>query len=216
MTASVRTTAPSGKAPSTSGRNPAVSGRNPAVRGASASGRNPAVSGRNAAVSGRTYVNKDQAPEAGMPAEIPVAGFFRVRLITPQETVFDGEVVRLSLSTEVGLMELLPRHEAVMAPLAMAPMELTPVDGEPRMFSLLGGFLDHNSHETVLLADAAEPAEDIDVGRAQQAMQRARERLEEVTHVGEAQEARIDIDRAQLALMRSLVRLQASGHPYKG
>lgn len=144
-------------------------------------------------------------------------GKFRVRVITPQDIVFDGEVEQMTLTTLVGIMELLPRHEPVMAPLAIAAMSLVEAEGgKTEQFAVIGGFLDHDGKEATVLADAAESGTDIDVSRAQEAMQRAKERLDEVTRIGDPKDAGIDVERARLALLRSLVRLQAAGQPHKG
>ncbi|MEE9399921.1 MAG: ATP synthase delta/epsilon chain alpha-helix domain-containing protein, partial [Dehalococcoidales bacterium] len=55
----------------------------------------------------------------------------------------------------------------------------------------------------IILADAAERAEDIDVCRAEEAKKRAEERLRERKAPG------IDDTRAEVALRRALIRLKA-------
>ena len=54
-----------------------------------------------------------------------------------------------------------------------------------------------------VLAQIAERAQDIDVGRAEAAKQRAEERLARVARD-------VDLERARIALMKSLVRLQVA------
>ena len=142
----------------------------------------------------------------------PTAATFRVIVMTPEGTLHDGPAERLELSTLDGIMEILPRHEAVMAPLGIAPMTLTPPDpGDPIPFAVIGGFLDLSGPEAAILADAAEKGPDIDIDRAQRALDRARERLAEVSRP--ASESSVDIDRAKLALLRSMTRLEAAGQP---
>ena len=110
-------------------------------------------------------------------------------------------------------MEILPRHEPIMTPLAIAPLAITlSGNAEPVFYALMGGFLDHDGHKAMILADGAESGSEIDMERARQAMYRARERLDEVTRRGEVAEQMIDADRAQLALLRSLTRMQAADH----
>ena len=135
---------------------------------------------------------------------------FRVRIITPRETVYDGDAARMELSTLDGIMEMLPRHEPIMAPLAIAPLVLAPPgQSESVRFSLLGGFLNWDGVEADILADEAEVGPDINIDRARQAWQRARERLAEASR--NASDGGVDVDRAKLAMLRSLARLAAAG-----
>jgi F-type H+-transporting ATPase subunit epsilon len=70
-------------------------------------------------------------------------------------------------------------------------------------FSTSGGFLMTDGKKVILLADAVERPEEIDVARAQAAKERAEKRLTERT-------PDIDVDRAKAALLRALNRLKAA------
>ena len=135
-----------------------------------------------------------------------------VRILTPRRLVFEGPAERVELTTLDGIIEILPRHEALMTPLAIAPMILTPPNGAASLtFAVLGGFLDLDGLEATILADSAEKGSEVDVERARLAMQRARDRLAENARANS--EASVDVDRAQLALVRSITRLRAAGQP---
>ena len=73
--------------------------------------------------------------------------------------------------------------------------------GEEFSLVISGGFLEVRPDRIIVLADAAERAEEIDLERAEEAKRRAQENL-----VHPASE--IDIARSEAALVRSLARLK--------
>lgn len=132
------------------------------------------------------------------------------KVITPAGIAYEGEVNTVEAVGISGVVEILPRHEPMMTPLAIDLMTIT-ADGGETKFALHGGFLDMDGETVTILADAAEEATEIDIDRAQIALTRARERLAAVS--GPADEVKIDMDRAQLALLRALNRLKATNAP---
>jgi F-type H+-transporting ATPase subunit epsilon len=76
--------------------------------------------------------------------------------------------------------------------------------GEEKCFlSISYGFAEVLPDRVTILAKLAERAEDIDVGRAEEARKRAEERLSRP-------QSDIDYERARIALTKSLIRLQVS------
>jgi F-type H+-transporting ATPase subunit epsilon len=138
---------------------------------------------------------------------------FNCKIITPEKSVYSGKVRSLKAVGKSGALEINPRHEPLMTPLEVCLLEIDIVDnsneGEFTTFAVHGGFLDMDGENAVILADTAEPADSIDLARAQKALARAKERLEDVS--GSADEIQIDIDRAKLAMLRALMRLKAGG-----
>ena len=67
--------------------------------------------------------------------------------------------------------------------------------------AVTGGFVEVRQNKVVVLADAAERAEEIDVERAEEARRRARDRL--------VAREEVDLSRAAAGLQRSLARLRA-------
>src|SRR5207247_2976736 len=76
--------------------------------------------------------------------------------------------------------------------------------GGEEILAVFGGFMDVRGDRVVVLTDAAEPAEEIDASRAQQ----ARDRAQQVLAAGPASAA--DEQRARAELQRALVRLRVS------
>lgn len=115
-----------------------------------------------------------------------------------QETGID-EVVAPGIE---GQLAVLPRHAAFMT--TLAPGELILKRGAEEIpFTVTGGFFQVLNDHVVILADAAEHAEEIDVERAERARERARLALER-------REAGEDLAAAQAALQRALIRLRVA------
>ncbi|CAB1128145.1 ATP synthase subunit epsilon [Candidatus Hydrogenisulfobacillus filiaventi] len=131
-----------------------------------------------------------------------MAGHFRLRVLTPDRTLFDGPVeIVIARSTE-GEIGILAHHARVITPLVPHALYWTTDKGEKQMVVAAGGFLEVGPEETVVLANAAEFPQEIDRARAEAARKRALERLE--SHAPE-----VDVARAQAALARAEARLQA-------
>jgi F-type H+-transporting ATPase subunit epsilon len=76
-------------------------------------------------------------------------------------------------------------------------------DGEERYLAISGGFLEVRPDKVVILADACERAEEIDVARAEEARQHAEEILK-------ARPNAADTAAAEAVLQRSLARLKVA------
>lgn len=82
--------------------------------------------------------------------------------------------------------------------------------------AVTGGFLEVRPDRVIVLADAAERAEEIDIARAEEARRRAEERLRERHVPG------MDETRAEAALRRAMIRLEVvqkrrrRGQEYRG
>jgi F-type H+-transporting ATPase subunit epsilon len=75
--------------------------------------------------------------------------------------------------------------------------------GEETFMAIGGGFMEVRPDKVVVLADAAERAEEIDIARAEAARKRAEERLA-------SREPGMDLEKAEAALRRSLARLKVA------
>jgi F-type H+-transporting ATPase subunit epsilon len=86
----------------------------------------------------------------------------------------------------------------------LSPGELILKRGSDEIpFSVTGGFFEVLDNKVIVLADAAERADEIDVTRAEQARERARLALER-------RESTEDLAAAQAALQRALIRLRVA------
>lgn len=124
----------------------------------------------------------------------------RLDIVTAEREVFSDDVDEVVAPGVEGQLGILPHHAPLMT--MLLPGELVVrKGGEEFYLAISGGFLEVRPDRIIVLADAAERVEEIDVARAEEAKRRAEERLAE--HV-----PGVDAARAEAALHRSLVRLK--------
>lgn len=130
-----------------------------------------------------------------------------VELVTAEGRVLSQEadfIVAPGLGGELGV---LPRHIPLLTPLRTGEILVQNDGGEETLF-VAGGFLEVLPDKVVILADAAERAEDIDVARAEAARKAAQEAL--ATNEADA-EAAAALERAMFRIR--VAELRRRHHP---
>ncbi len=131
-----------------------------------------------------------------------------VEIVTQSGVEYEGPVEGVVAPGGLGYLGVRRGHAPLLTNLTTGVVTLhTPAGDE--YAAVAGGVMEVFDNRVMLLADAAEMASEIDIERAQQAMQRAKQRLE-TAYRGVEREL-IDADRARLALARALNRLHAAG-----
>lgn len=128
---------------------------------------------------------------------------FRLEVITPEQTVFADDVEMVVVPGVEGYLGVMANHTPLLTVLQPGVVRALKNGQEIRM-AVTGGFFDARPDKVVVLADAGELAEDIDVARARAAYERALKRLR-------SGQPGIDYARAQAALDRAVARLKATG-----
>lgn len=126
-----------------------------------------------------------------------------LEVITPERKVYEDDVDMVVAPASEGYVGILPHHVPLFTTLGPGEFKVKK-GGVEEVLAVFGGFMDVRGDRVVVLTDAAEPAEEIDAGRAQQ----ARERAQQVLAAGPASAA--DEQRARAELQRALVRLRVS------
>lgn len=127
----------------------------------------------------------------------------RVEVVTAERVVFADDVDVLVAPGVQGQLGILPHHTPLMTTLEPGEL-LMRKSGQEFILAISGGFLEVRPDRIIVLADAAERAEEIDIARAEAAKKLAEERLQErrVPSVDEAQ--------IEAALRRALIRLKVA------
>lgn len=100
-------------------------------------------------------------------------------LITPEKTVWQGEITAVTLPTANGYIQVLPHHVPLISVLVAGEVRVQQEKGE-FILAVSDGFIEvRPNNEVVVLAATAERAEEIDVDRAEAARERARKLLTE-------------------------------------
>ncbi len=126
----------------------------------------------------------------------------RLRVVTPERTVVDctaNEIITRSVEGELGI---LPHHMPLITPLVAHALTVYLDDQTLLHVAIAGGFLEVNEQGCLILADAAELPEEIDVARAEAASQRGQSRLDQGGD-------EVDLARAKRAVARASSRLAA-------
>ena len=130
----------------------------------------------------------------------------QIALLTPERTLLDTEVVSIVAPGSEGFLGILAHHAPLITALGPGPLTLALPGGRKEIYAISGGFLEVSGNRTVVLADAAEKPEEIDLSRAEAARERAQERLAR-------RSAELNAERAEAALARAVNRIRiASKH----
>lgn len=127
----------------------------------------------------------------------------RLDIVTAEQMVYSEEVDMVIAPGVEGQLGILPHHTPLMTTLQAGELRVKK-GGEEVSLAISGGFLEVRPDRVVILADAAERADEIDMARAEAAKRRAQERLAERHVPG------LDGARAEAALHRSLARLKVA------
>jgi len=121
---------------------------------------------------------------------------FRVEVVTPTSSkTFDG-VRHVRAPGIDGNFGVLARH--IPAIIALKPGEVQIDSGEQQqLLSVSGGYCEIQRERILLLVETAESPEDIDVERAQSALERAQKMLSERPEFLDSGRARASISRAK-------------------
>ncbi|ALX49895.1 F0F1 ATP synthase subunit epsilon [Lentibacillus amyloliquefaciens] len=122
-----------------------------------------------------------------------------VSVVTPDGPVLEEGFEMISCKAANGELGVLPGHIPMVAPLTISSVRLKH-ENDTRLLAVSGGFLEVRPDKATILAQTAEDPASIDIKRAEEAKQRAEQRLQ-------ANQDDIDFRRAELALKRAMNRL---------
>lgn len=132
-----------------------------------------------------------------------MAATLQVRVITPERVVFDGEATHVQYPGEDGLYGVLPRHAPMITTVASGVLVITEPSGNKHRFFVADGFAQVvGGREVRFAVDSGEDEAEINLTRAQEAAERAKERM------GRAQAEGFDLVRAEYAMRRAIMRLR--------
>ena len=122
-----------------------------------------------------------------------------VELVSVERLLWSGDATMVIARTTEGELGVLSGHAPLLGELAPGGIvRIQQEGGEELVFAVHGGFLSVTEDGVSVLAELAERSDEIDVGRAQQALERARS-------AGE------DDDEAAASASRAISRLRAAG-----
>jgi F-type H+-transporting ATPase subunit epsilon len=126
-----------------------------------------------------------------------------VQVVSPERILWSGDAERVITRTAGGGGEIafLTGHAQFVGALDIGVTRILPADGPELAVAVHGGFVEVSDDQVSILSDVAELSGDIDVGRAQAALDRA-----------EAGGAEDEADVREAAAKRAQARLDAARH----
>ncbi|GAB5534924.1 MAG: ATP synthase F1 subunit epsilon [Rubricoccaceae bacterium] len=120
-----------------------------------------------------------------------------VEIVSPDRTAYRGEARSFRAPGVEGGFEILRGHAPMLAATQVGQVIVTTGSGERVAFATAGGFVEVLDNRVIMLAEAVEPASEIDVERARNAETAAAERLAAATSPEERAEVQAELDRAR-------------------
>jgi F-type H+-transporting ATPase subunit epsilon len=131
-----------------------------------------------------------------------MAKSFHLEIVTPDHALLSAEVVSIVAPGIEGYLGVLANHAPLVTELGVGILRIRYPDDTEEHVAVSGGFMEVANNRVLVLADAAERPQDIDIRRAREALLRARQRLHDPT---------MDHEPARAALERAINRLKAAG-----
>ena len=123
-----------------------------------------------------------------------------IELVTQEQKIFDEPDADIVIVPAVeGEMGVLPNHAPILTTLTYGELVVRKGGAEER-FAIYGGVVDVRPDKVVVLADMAESSFALDLEKAQQARERARQILEEEPTGTDNRQAELALRRAALAV----------------
>ena len=121
---------------------------------------------------------------------------FQLKIVTPDGICYDGEAQKLVVRTTGGDVCILSRHATYLAPLAIGAVRVYDAEGSMREAACSGGMVSFAKEVATVVAQTFEWADEIDVARAERALEKAKAKKESKTHAADIQLAELKITRA--------------------
>ncbi len=129
-----------------------------------------------------------------------MAKTFHLEIVTPDRSVYSGDPFSLIVPAYEGALGVMAGHAPLLCTLQPGLVTIR-VEGSVIEMSCAGGFMEVSPKGVIILSDAVERLADIDVERAEEALDRSKKRLA-------APDTSLDYARAETARLRAENRLR--------
>ena len=128
-----------------------------------------------------------------------------LRVLAPDQSVFDGSADEVILPSTTGQLGILPGHVSLLAALDVGVLRVR-ADGDWKSIALMGGFAEVEADDVTVLVNSAELGSSIDGTAAESELQAARSAVNKL----EGQPSSPEKVKAQQSLNRARARSQAA------
>ncbi len=134
-----------------------------------------------------------------------MAESIQLEVVTPSGPVVSDKVEIVSAPGYGGDFGVLANHAPFLSTIKIGSL-IYKKDGKDNYLMVSGGFCEVSNNKITFLVESAESGQQIDVGRALRAKERAEKRIAEA----KTQAEKINMVRAQAALQRALARIRVA------
>jgi F-type H+-transporting ATPase subunit epsilon len=127
---------------------------------------------------------------------------FQLEIVTPEKMVVKDVAEEMQIPGKNGYLGILPGHAPLITELAVGEITYRH-GGQIHYLAVAWGFAEVLPDKVTVLAETAERADEIDIQRAQQARDRAEQRLKSGS-------TEVDYPRAEVALQKAETRLEVA------
>jgi len=128
---------------------------------------------------------------------------FKVEIVTPSKIAFQGNVKSITIPGTKGNFQVLYNHAPLMSSFEVGFIKIVDASENSTSYATSGGTVEVLNNKVIVLAETFESKDDIDIKRAEEALQRAKQRIKK-----ESDEDEVDFDRAEFALRRAINRIK--------
>ena len=87
-----------------------------------------------------------------------MANLFKLSILTPEKTVFEGEVQYVQAPGTEGYFGVLAHHAALVSALSSGTLTVRGAGGTEERWDVAGGFFEVSNNSATVLADSVGPA----------------------------------------------------------
>ena len=128
---------------------------------------------------------------------------FGMNVVASDKTFYQGRGVSITLPAKDGGITILAHHADMMVAIVPGEIRIETAEGEKLVAVCGGGFAQVINNRVTVLVDTLERPEDIDVKRAQEALERAQEQLRQ-------KQSQQEYYVSKQALSRAMARMKAT------
>ncbi len=119
------------------------------------------------------------------------------QLVSPERLLVETQVTEVQIPAREGYIGVLPGHAPLLSELSAGGVLTYSADGTQKVLAVYGGFVEVLPDRVRVLADLAEPKEEIDLAAAQTELKEAQKEVENMQ--GGAADPAVALDQAMRA-----------------
>jgi F-type H+-transporting ATPase subunit epsilon len=131
-----------------------------------------------------------------------MADLLQLEIVTPDKRVVEAEASYVQIPGKTGELGILPGHAPLLTELAVGVINYV-AEGETEKLSVAWGFAEVLPDKVTILAETAETADEIDLARAEAALDRNKKRLS-------SDKDEVDRERAVESIARAEARIEVA------